>query len=81
VLPDTIGTNRMALGRHHVWIHFSCGLVFGACVGAWISWNMLDSRWGFIVLTASTALVVAFCCGRWGDSAWEWLLERLWWFS
>jgi hypothetical protein len=67
------------LGGHYFWIHFWCGLIFGAGLGAWISSELCDSRRAFIALTAAIALVVALCCGRWGDSAWEWI-GRLWWF-
>jgi hypothetical protein len=63
------------LGGHHFWIHFWCGLVFGAGLGAWIGWDLFDSRWAFIGLTAASALMIAFCCGRWGDSAWDFLMR------
>ena len=69
------------LRSHHFWIHFCCGLIFGAGLGAWISWGLFDDWWSFIALTAAVALVIAFCCDRWGDGAWEWIVERLWWFT
>jgi hypothetical protein len=62
-------------GAHHYWVHFWCGLVFGAGLGAGISWDLFDSRGAFIASTAGIALVVAICCGRWGDSAWEWIAQ------
>lgn len=65
------------LGRHDYWTHFWFGFVFGAGLGARISWNLFDKRWESIVLTITIALALALGCGRWGDSAWEWLLT--WW--
>jgi hypothetical protein len=67
------------LGGHHFWVHFWCGLIFGAGLGAWVSSGLFEGRLAFTAATAAIALVVALCCGRWGDSAWETIL-RLWWF-
>jgi hypothetical protein len=69
------------LGGHSFWIHFVFGLVLGGGIGAWISWGLFSSWWAFAGLTAAIALVVAFCCGRWGDSAWEWIVEHCWWWT
>jgi hypothetical protein len=33
----------------------------------------------FVASTMAIGLIVAFCCGRWGDSAWEFLLYFLLW--
>jgi hypothetical protein len=63
------------------WIHFWCGLIFGGGLGAIISWGAFDSRWAFIASTAAIALVVGYCCGRWGDSAWCWIIEKLPWLT
>lgn len=65
-------------GPHHFWIHFWCGLIFGAAFGARISWGLFDSGWERIALAAAVALGFAFCCGRWGDAAWEWIGGRFW---
>jgi hypothetical protein len=62
-------------GPHHFWIHFWCGLVVGAGLGVRISWALFDSAWAIITLTTMAALTFAFCCGRWGDSAWGFLME------
>ena len=64
---------------HHFWMHFGCGLVFGGLISAWISWQFLEGTVPLLVSTSIGALVIAYCCGRWGDSAWGWLLERLRW--
>jgi hypothetical protein len=66
-------------GGHHLWVHFWCGLVFGVIIGDRISSGLFDSRWACITSTAATGLVVALCCGRWGDSAWEWIGKLRWW--
>jgi hypothetical protein len=67
-------------GDHDFWIHFLFGLIFGAGFGAWIAWGLFDSWWAFIAMAAVIALAFAFCCGRWGDSAWKWIIEHLWWW-
>jgi hypothetical protein len=66
------------VGPHHFWIHFWCGLVFGAGIGAWISSELFDSTLAFIAVTAVIALVVAYCCGRWGDPVWQRIIQVLW---
>jgi hypothetical protein len=63
------------LSGHHFWVHFWCGLIFGACLGARVSGDLFDSRRAFISATAAIALVVALCCGYWGDSAWEKIMQ------
>ena len=74
---DAMKDDEYIVGDHHFWIHFWCGLVFGAGIGVWISSALFDSRWAFIGSSAAIALVVAFCCGRWGDPIWHRLLELL----
>jgi hypothetical protein len=69
------------LGGHHRWVHFWCGLVFGAGLGAWIGWGLFNTAWDVAAIAAATGLVFGLCCGRWGDSAWQWFLERLWWIN
>jgi hypothetical protein len=63
------------LGPHHFWIHFWCGLVVGAGLGAGMSRELFDSTWAIITLTTVAALTFAFCCGRWGDPAWAFLMS------
>ncbi|HEX3628207.1 MAG TPA: hypothetical protein VH280_22590 [Verrucomicrobiae bacterium] len=53
------------------WLNFSLGLVVGGGMGAWVCWGPIDTRWLFIALTATIALIVATCCGLWGNAAWE----------
>jgi hypothetical protein len=67
-------------GGHHFWVHFWCGLVVGAGLGAWISSGLFDSGRARIAMSVTMALVIAFCCGRWGDRAWEWIVGLFWWF-
>jgi hypothetical protein len=68
-------------GSHHYWTHFFCGLVFGAGMGAWMGWHWFDSREAIVGTTAVVSLVVALSCGRWGDPAWQWIIENLLWFT
>jgi hypothetical protein len=68
-------SDNYILGSHYFWIHFWCGLVFGTGLGAGISWELFDVSWTFAISTAAIALTVAFCCGRWGDSAWHFLMQ------
>jgi hypothetical protein len=68
-------------GPHHFWIHFWCGLVFGGVLGTGWSWQVFESGLLIFVGGAVTALVIAFCCGRWGDSVWHWILEQLPWIT
>jgi hypothetical protein len=67
-------------GPHHFWIHFWCGLLFGGLVSAWISWQFFETRALILVSTGIAAPVIAYCCGRWGDSAWHWLIQKLQWW-
>jgi hypothetical protein len=66
-------------GPHHFWTHFWCGIVFGSGVGAWISSGLFNNWLPFVASTIAIGLIVAFCCGRRGDSAWEFLLYFLLW--
>jgi hypothetical protein len=71
-------------GGHHFWVHFWCGLIVGAGLGAWISSGIFDHRLAFIASTAGLAVTFAYCCGRWGDSMWSLLsylcsFWRSWW--
>ena len=66
-------------GKSHFWIHFWCGLVFGGAIGTWISRTIFDSTSVIVIGAGITAVVIAFCCGRWGDAAWERLIRFLPW--
>ena len=66
-------------GPHDSRIYFFCGLVFGAVVSTWISVTIFESAAFILTSAAFGALVIAFCCARWGDSAWYWLIEHLPW--
>lgn len=67
------------MGRHAFWIHFTWGFAFGGGMGAWLGSSLFDSHWAIITLAIVLALIVACCCGRWGDSAWEWMTDHLSW--
>jgi len=67
--------NRSIYGAHIFWFHFLGGLTVGAGMGAWICRGLFHHLWAFIPLTAIIALLVAFCCGLWGGSAWEAILQ------
>jgi hypothetical protein len=64
-------------GPHHYWTHFSCGLVFGALLGLWIGTDFFESGWANLATVAVISVAMAFSCGRWGDRAWQWIIERL----
>jgi hypothetical protein len=66
---------------HHYWTHFWCGLAFGAGLGAWSGWWLFDSGWTVAVMASVAAIVFGYSCGRWGDRAWHWAIERLPWFT
>jgi hypothetical protein len=68
-------------GPHQYWIHFGCGLVFGAGSGSWIGALLFDADWLVVVTAGILALAVAYSCGRWGDRAWHWIIQQLPWFS
>ncbi len=72
--------NDYVSGSHHYWTHFWCGLFFGAGIGAWMGWWMFDGGWAVPMTAVVVSLAIAFSCGRWGDRAWHWLIERLPWF-
>jgi len=66
-------------GRHDFRVYFGCGLLFGAVVSTWLSVQLFESAALIVATTALGALTIAYCCARWGDSAWYWLLEHLPW--
>lgn len=68
-------------GSHPYWTHFWCGLLLGAGIGAWIGWWGFDECWAVPVTAIAVSLVVAYSCGRWGDQAWDWIIQRLWWIT
>jgi hypothetical protein len=64
-------------GPHNYWVHFWCGLVFGAILGTWLGWQTFTSGWLVAAAALLTSPVVAFACGRWGDPVWHWIISRL----
>jgi hypothetical protein len=69
------------LGGHHFWVHFWCGFVVGAGLGAWIGSRWFDGRLAFVASTVGIAFIWAYCCGRWGESAWGFLGKFFsWWW-
>lgn len=67
-------------GPHDFWVHFWCGLVFGAVLGPFIFRVIFDSAWTLGASTVVFALATAYSCGRWGDRAWHWIISGLpWW--
>ena len=75
--PSVAKRDEYVVGPHHFWIHFWCGLVFGVVFGAWIAFGIFENGWVAFVLTIALALLVAYCCGRWGDPAWRWFIKML----
>jgi hypothetical protein len=66
-------------GPHNYRIHFWCGLVFGAFLGAWMGWQIFTSRWLIGGTAFVASLAVAYSSGHWGDRAWHWIISRLHW--
>jgi len=66
-------------GPHSYWIHFWCGLFFGAGIGAWIGRGFFDGGWRVVATSIVLALMVACSCGRRGDRAWFWIIENMDW--
>ncbi len=69
--------NDYLAGPHDFWVHFWCGLVFGAILGVCIFGEVFDSAWGLATGTALFALLTAYACGRWGDRAWHSIISGL----
>ena len=67
-------------GPHDFWIHFWCGLVFGAVVGFFVCGDVLDSAWALAGGVAIFSVAIAYACGRWGDRAWQRIICGLSWF-
>jgi len=68
-------------GSHHAGIHFWCGLVFGGGIGVWVGGSLFEGGGAMVVTAVASALTFAWACARWGDRAWQWLLERLAWLA
>jgi hypothetical protein len=81
MLPDKKKQDDYIDGPHDYWIHFCCGLVFGAGIGTWIGLQSFDTGWTVIMTAAIISLAVACSCGRWGDRAWRWIIRGLSWFT
>ena len=67
-------------GPHDRRVHAGCGLLFGGVLGVVFSMNTFESMPWFIAGTVGVAVIIAYCCARWGDPMWHWLIERLHWF-
>jgi len=74
---SSVKNDDYMVGPHRFWIHFWCGLVLGAGIGAGIGFGTFGGGWSAIVILVSVALVVAYSCGHWGDTAWQWIIEML----
>jgi uncharacterized membrane protein len=60
---------------HDFWIHFVCGFIVGAGIGAWIGFAAFSGWPAIIVFALVAALILALCAGRWGDPVWEALCD------
>lgn len=67
-------------GPHDRRVHFGCGLIVGGILGAGSSIHVFETMPWFIIGTVVAALIIAYCCARWGDPMWYWLIKRLHWF-
>jgi hypothetical protein len=63
------------------WNHFGLGIAFGAGVGTWISWGLFEQVYTFAAATLLISIAVGYSCGRWGERAWEWIVDNFWWFT
>ena len=68
-------------GPHNPRVHFWCGLVFGAALGAITAWNIFDGGWDIAAFALLGAGALAYCGARWGDRAWAWALSLFCWFA
>ena len=66
-------------GPHYYWVHFWCGLVFGAGMGLGLGWNCFESSWAIAATSVLAAAATAYSCGRWGETAWDWIISGLDW--
>ncbi|HEU4510746.1 MAG TPA: hypothetical protein VFR78_21120 [Pyrinomonadaceae bacterium] len=67
-------------GPHDRRVHFGCGLFFGGILGVAVSMQLFETMPWFVVGIGVVALIIAYCCARWGDPMWYWLIRRLDWF-
>lgn len=67
-------------GTHHYWIHFICGFLFGAAIGAYVTSTFLDNSLFILVAAIVSGLWFGFSCGKWGERAWKSISEwfRIW---
>ena len=64
-------------GPHNFWMHFLCGFVFGAVISGLLSRQLFERPEFLVMGTLVGAFVIAYCCARWADSAWHWLLRSV----
>lgn len=67
-------------GPHDRRVHAGCGLIFGALLGVFFSMNTFETLAGFVIGTVGVAVIIAYCCARWGDPIWLLLTKHLSWF-
>lgn len=68
-------------GPHDFWVHFWCGAVVGGAEGAWVGSGLFLNRWLIALAALVGAGIWGYCCGRWGEAAWQCLfswLDLLW---
>ena len=67
-------------GSHHYWLHFGCGFVLGAALGAHATLGVA-SKPVVVVVSLVGGLLLGRFAGRWGDRGWKRVSEllRLWW--
>lgn len=68
-------------GPHHFWTHLVCGAIFGALLGAWIGWQCSSNEWIMVLTALVVSASFSYSSARWGDRAWQWLIQRLHWFT
>jgi hypothetical protein len=69
------------VGPHNYWLHFWLGGVMGLGLGWWVGFNIFEAGLGVLAIAVTAAVIVAFSCGRWGDRAWRWIIQRLHWLT
>ncbi len=71
--------DRYVCGEHDFWVHFCCVAVVGAIQGAIVGLSFFSRGWAILLTIILGASCIGFCCGCWGDAAWEWVLASFEW--
>jgi hypothetical protein len=66
---------------HSYWIHFWWGVDIGALRGLRIGWKPLERGRAASARSGPLSLGIRLACGRWGDTAWRWVICHLDWFG